>query len=186
MEAIVKNDLQAVKRITKRLSLAVLGLPEPDLGATVVHLAADRGHTQALWILLNRGLDPNARDFYGMTPLMAAARNGRWDIVWYLRISGADLTIRDHEGRTAAHHVRPCLALEDVFKRPCDLELARSLLRDTPTIKNGQEDPREKEDGLPPCVFIPTIKEHPGHGPHAGEALCNDDDEETAIQLWGH
>jgi len=52
----------------------------PD-GSTLVHLSACKGHVDSLQLLLAAGLDTNARDAAGMTPLHAAAAFGRSTVI---------------------------------------------------------------------------------------------------------
>ncbi len=53
------------------------------------------GHGDFLESLLARGLDPNARDMYGASPLMYAASEGQSDVVRLLLESGADPNLTD-------------------------------------------------------------------------------------------
>jgi ankyrin repeat protein len=51
------------------------------LGRTALHLASDRGHLPTVKGLLARGVELNARDRAGDTPLARAALRGRVDVV---------------------------------------------------------------------------------------------------------
>ena len=59
----------------------------------------DQGRVQAL---LAQGVNPNAQEWWGDTPLMLAARHGREEVVELLLAQpNIDLEVRDQEGRTA-------------------------------------------------------------------------------------
>ncbi len=60
------------------------------------------GHAESVKILLaTPGVDANARDERGSTPLIEAARFGHDDVVRALLARGADVKAKDNEGRTA-------------------------------------------------------------------------------------
>lgn len=65
--------------------------------------AASCGNKEAVEELLGYGLDINARDIYGLTPLHKASEGGRMVILSLLLTNGADIAIEDNWGRTAAH-----------------------------------------------------------------------------------
>jgi ankyrin repeat protein len=72
-------------------------------GNTPLHLAATRGHTNSLSLLLELESDPNAKNNKGWTPAHEAAVGGHCDILEILFERGADMTLRDVTGGTAAH-----------------------------------------------------------------------------------
>src|SRR5689334_19781450 len=63
--------------------------------------AVDRGASNVVGLLLDRGADVNARADTGDTPLIRAAANGYTDTVRLLIARGADLSARDSEDGTA-------------------------------------------------------------------------------------
>ena len=77
------------------------GRPTDLLGNTPLHLAADRGRTEAAELLLAAGalVDPQNHD--GRTPLMLAASRGDTTLVLALLAKGASTTIADYTGRNA-------------------------------------------------------------------------------------
>ncbi|KAK8006083.1 hypothetical protein PG991_012380 [Apiospora marii] len=75
-------------------------------GQTVLHFIAVQynGQGSLLKLLVAKGLDVNAQDVFGMTPLHYASYNPhKKDLVKPLLDEGADPTIRDRQGRTAFH-----------------------------------------------------------------------------------
>ena len=50
-------------------------------GRTALHLAAGKGHIQAMDFLLKAGADVNAEDEFGRTPMLQAIRCGQAEAV---------------------------------------------------------------------------------------------------------
>lgn len=71
------------------------------LGWTPLHEACNRGHSQAVRVLIQHGANVNASAECGTTPLIDAARNGHLSIVRVLLRHGAIPTIADRRGQTA-------------------------------------------------------------------------------------
>jgi len=63
--------------------------------------AGANGDIDAVRILVSAGVNPNAEDQHGRTPLMWAAESGSTDIVKYLLSKGADVNQQNNEGDTA-------------------------------------------------------------------------------------
>lgn len=62
-------------------------------GATALSFATDRGHVEAVKVLLKHGADPNLRDsFYNATPFLWAASEGNLEIIRLMVENGADLS----------------------------------------------------------------------------------------------
>lgn len=72
-----------------------------NAGWTPLHEACNRGHSQAVRVLIQHGANVNASAECGTTPLIDAARNGHLSIVRVLLRHGAIPTIADRRGQTA-------------------------------------------------------------------------------------
>ncbi len=71
------------------------------VGSTTLHLAAENQGPEVLKLLLDSGALPNAPDFYGLSPLVAAISRGtNLDNCRLLLDRGADINIRDPRGGT--------------------------------------------------------------------------------------
>ena len=71
-------------------------------------------HRVVARVISQAGLDPNAEDDGGKTPLHCAADSGDGDVIEALQAAGADLNARDVQGKTPLHHaVRAALDEED-------------------------------------------------------------------------
>lgn len=107
--------------------------------------AAMAGHTRVVHYLLHppkgtHGVDINARNKLGYTPLIRAAMNGRKEVASLLLKEGADLWLADKDGFTAAlcaalHGYLPVLELiVSEAKQRHGVEEAVNKLRDGKTI----------------------------------------------------
>ena len=77
--------------------------------AKSLYVAARKGHTKVVHLLLKEGADPGIADADGMTPLMSAAQRGYNVIVQMLLNKGADPNKEDIYhifGSTAPHCIR--------------------------------------------------------------------------------
>ena len=73
-------------------------------GATALHIACVEGNTDVVIKLLGvAGVDINAQDEYGVTPIYDAASWGYSDIVSILAGAGADIEIPEYDGATPVH-----------------------------------------------------------------------------------
>ena len=89
--------IEAVRRSLERENLS--GKPAdslPDMMRAVLI-----GHTRAVSVFLNRGIDVNSKDTGGHTPLMEAVFGGHIDVVEELLKRGADVNSQDNDGWTA-------------------------------------------------------------------------------------
>lgn len=69
-----------------------------------LHLAASKGHTEMVMLLLENGADVNSRNLCGQTALMQACRQGYWEVVQALLVFGANVTRVDYLSRKTALH----------------------------------------------------------------------------------
>jgi len=81
-------------------------------GMTALLEAARRGktHTEIVAALIAAGADVNARDSFGVTPLMYAAISGSAEVIRLMLKSGADVKAKDTDGRTV---LIECLTTEN-------------------------------------------------------------------------
>ncbi len=88
LEAASKGDLAAVK------SLLDAGVPvdsPSEYGATALSFASDKGHSEVVKLLLERGANPKVTDtFYESEPMTWAAYNGHTEVVKLLIGAGVD------------------------------------------------------------------------------------------------
>jgi ankyrin repeat protein len=68
------------------------------------HAAAGAGDTMAINAFLDGGINPNAQNSDGRTPLISAAARGDLEVVKLLLQRGADVNMKDKEGYTALFH----------------------------------------------------------------------------------
>lgn len=71
---------------------------------TALSVAARRGHTEMVRLLLHAGADKNLRDVGGRTALAYAARVGHTEIVRLLVDAGADMDLQDMRSMTPLIH----------------------------------------------------------------------------------
>lgn len=69
-------------------------------GRTVLHAAASLGREEVVSMLLQKGAQPDARDWIGCRPVHEAASNGHARIIHLLHEAGADVQAQDDHGRT--------------------------------------------------------------------------------------
>ena len=69
-----------------------------------LQLAAVKGHTPVMAVLMDRGASPLAVSVDGRTPMMFAAQYGHTEAVKLLRQRGASVTALDENLKTAANH----------------------------------------------------------------------------------
>ncbi|MDH5381919.1 MAG: ankyrin repeat domain-containing protein, partial [Cyclobacteriaceae bacterium] len=71
-------------------------------GETLLHLACENEKTDVARVLINKGLDVNAQDNDGETPMHASVRGGKdnLDIVKLLLDNDADINARNKKGQT--------------------------------------------------------------------------------------
>ena len=87
-----------LKRALSGLLIAILitatGQAAEDQGEAL-RLAASRGEVEAVRALLDAGVDPDAANSYGATPLIVAANKGHLEVIKLLVAKGADVNRKD-------------------------------------------------------------------------------------------
>ncbi|XP_033340454.2 myosin binding subunit isoform X7 [Megalopta genalis] len=73
----------------------------PKTGATALHVAAAKGYTKVMNILLQAKCDVNAQDFDGWTPLHAAAHWGQFEACKLLVENFCNMDIKNYADQTA-------------------------------------------------------------------------------------
>jgi ankyrin repeat protein len=91
------GDLATLQRLAKK------GRPLDllDYGSSIVHLAAESGHLEALRFALEHGLAQDAENRSGATPLYLAASGGHEAVVELLLARGARYDVCDRYGESA-------------------------------------------------------------------------------------
>ncbi|XP_054153772.1 myotrophin-like [Oppia nitens] len=69
-------------------------------GRSAIHYAADYGHTDIIEFLISKGVDLNAVDKHGISPLLAAIWEGHTECVRLMITSGAHKSGRTPDGQT--------------------------------------------------------------------------------------
>ncbi|GAM24132.1 hypothetical protein SAMD00019534_073070, partial [Acytostelium subglobosum LB1] len=96
LRSVGNND---IKKLREMIDTGVdVNLCEYGKGTTPLHIAAARGHRQAMELLVFRGADVNAQDNRGITPLHSLVTN-RYDVMalWLIR-HGANIHMQDTNG----------------------------------------------------------------------------------------
>ncbi len=99
-EALHIGDIETVKAL---LDSSVAGNSRISEDVTLLHCAAEGGHTIIVRFLLAHAADVHAKDCNGSTALHWAAHNGRQKIVALLLAHGANVNAKDNDGLTPLH-----------------------------------------------------------------------------------
>lgn len=94
MQAADRGDMSAVSSLLDQSIDADTQIP--ILGSSPLILAAAKGHTEIVRLLLDRGAHINATDHTGWTPLHAAIYGGHAEVVQCLLERGAQLDQPNH------------------------------------------------------------------------------------------
>ncbi|XP_041445873.1 protein phosphatase 1 regulatory subunit 12A isoform X2 [Xenopus laevis] len=108
----------------------------PTTGATALHVAAAKGYTEVIRLLLQLGFDVDARDFDGWTPLHAATHWGQEDACRLLVEALCDMEVINKVGQTAIDVADESLetVLEELKKKQSVLRLEKK--KTAPQILN--------------------------------------------------
>jgi ankyrin repeat protein len=127
----------------------------PVKGRTALYLAAERGCTSVVRLLVKRGADPARANVFGWSPLIVACREGHSGIVRFLlahpSAAAALINRRTNHGRTALWY-----ACERGYR-----DIVRALLEAgaDPTIADNEGiTPRAIAEETPPYLYQPSLR----------------------------
>ena len=105
------------------------------IGVTPLFVAAERGHSKVVSLLIEENATPHARNWNGVTALGVAAMASRMDIVEDLLIDGAEVNSKDNEGNSI---IMNCIATEESSTPSTNPQILLQLLKAgaDPNIKN--------------------------------------------------
>ncbi|KAG8438198.1 hypothetical protein GDO86_008765 [Hymenochirus boettgeri] len=146
-------DLDAARREEEELMLREarhwLNSKKPEdvrhatTGATALHVAAAKGYTEVIRLLLQLGYDVDARDFDGWTPLHGAAHWGQEESCRLLCEALCDMEILNKVGQTPLDVADESLesVLEELKKKQTALRMEK--MKNTPQILNQTSPPNQ-------------------------------------------
>jgi ankyrin repeat protein len=97
--AVKTGDLDGVKRFVEHDKLSVNFSDSNQ--RSPMHWAADFNQVAVMQYLVSKGANVNAKDKYGITPLLAATYEGHADAVKFLLQHKADTSVKGPDGMTA-------------------------------------------------------------------------------------
>ncbi|KAM4851727.1 fibronectin type 3 and ankyrin repeat domains protein 1 isoform 2-T2 [Thomomys bottae] len=122
--AVTVNDEDLLLRILEGGHVKV-DVPN-KFGFTALMVAAQKGYTRLVKILISNGTDVNMKNGSGKDSLMLACYEGHLDVVKYLRRHGASWEARDLGGCTALHWATDgghCPVIEWMIKEGCEVDV---------------------------------------------------------------
>lgn len=160
--------------VTGKLSLARLLLSKSSAtvsvlahrGKTALHLAAERGHSDIVSLLLDHGAVREATSDGNWTPLLNAAKEGHEHVVDILLRFSANPNVRTSSGRTALHWAADQGHLEVVRRilvEPTSAKNTKDNSESTPYSLAAQKDNREIMHILQPYVHGGGLSDHARH-----------------------
>jgi len=151
--------------------------------------AATNGHTETVQTLLEAGVDVDAKDEGGMTPLMWAAVGGHATTVKVLLTAGADVSVEDNQGTTARLWSANS-EIRQLLKDPVSRLIEAATNGQTETVQELLEagiDVRGKgEEGVSALMYAANR----GHSDivraliHAGADVNAKDKQGKTAQMW--
>lgn len=87
-----------------------------------IWIAAADNNRKQVEKFLNSGVDVNAKDENGYTPLHAAAEYAHLDLIEFLLEKGAEINIKDNDGDSPLHACESAEAAAFLVERDADLE----------------------------------------------------------------
>ncbi|XP_038934758.1 fibronectin type 3 and ankyrin repeat domains 1 protein isoform X2 [Rattus norvegicus] len=107
-------------------------------GFTALMVAAQKGYTRLVKILISNGTDVNLKNGSGKDSLMLACYAGHLDVVKYLRKHGASWDARDLGGCTALHWAADgghCPVIDWMIKDGCEVDVVDTGSGWTPLMR---------------------------------------------------
>jgi ankyrin repeat protein len=113
IDALKKGDVKGIRKEKKTPARPLVEQPTAGKKLTLEEqgnlnkellLAVDMGYFEMVLDLIQKGVDVNARDEYGRTPLMLTSEIGHTEIAEFLIQKGADINARDADGWTSLMH----------------------------------------------------------------------------------
>ena len=128
--------------------------PHDEQLARPLFAAVETGDSEALQIALASGLDYNARDFMGRTPLHWAASNAQHELTSLLACNGAAVNLADDLGHTPLHLAAMCGSV------PVAVELLENGAAPDMRDREGQTPAQAAQSSNHPEVRV-AIERHP-------------------------
>uniref|UniRef100_A0A8D0DCW3 Retinoic acid induced 14 n=1 Tax=Sander lucioperca TaxID=283035 RepID=A0A8D0DCW3_SANLU len=88
-------------------------------GKSALHVAAARGQTDCLSVILAHGADLSFTDTAGFNPLHLAAKNNHFECCKKLIQSKCPIDAVDSSGKAALHHAGKCLTVLELIDQKC-------------------------------------------------------------------
>lgn len=127
--------------------------PHPKTGATALHVAAAKGYTKVLGLLLAGRADVDRQDNDGWTPLHAACYWGKKEAAQMLISAMADMEIRNYSNQTSID-----LAPKDMVSWLEELKKNTKRTKRRPISQIRISDTIENNIELPPKVIRVEVK----------------------------
>ncbi|XP_015833003.1 protein phosphatase 1 regulatory subunit 12B isoform X2 [Tribolium castaneum] len=197
-------DCDAARNEEKRIMLqdakewlatksTLVDAPHPKNGATALHVAAAKGYTDVMKILLQCGADIDAQDIDGWSPLHAAAHWGHKDACQILAENLADMDAKNYVGQTpfdladndmlkVLEDLKKKQNKEDVLNRRQAKKRAeiqdRTIETETPSKVKKVEVEAEKEDKEEDNIEMDVSSESESETESSSETESNSTDDE--------
>ncbi|CAN7977196.1 unnamed protein product, partial [Ixodes persulcatus] len=113
-------------------SSRVLDKVHAKTGATSLHVAAAKGYLKVMTLLIQAGVDLNAQDWDGWTPLHAASHWGQKEACRLLCDSLANMALPNHVGQTCFDLADPEVlpTLEELKKKQASMQKERPEIQE--------------------------------------------------------